>query len=240
MSDISEQNESEATPTEQKPEEPVSESEFENGKFYSFAKGKGIMNLPNKLTFLRVLMIPLFVLFFYLEFKGHYFVALAVFALASFTDYLDGHIARKYRLITNLGKFLDPVADKILVAAAMILMLTRPHFFNAYLGEWGIIAAGCCVVLIIARELMISVFRMVAASAGIVLAADMIGKVKTTSQMISLILLLLWAGFYEFFTENVAVQVINNVGLVLFAVATVLTIVSGANYIVKNIEVLKK
>jgi len=235
MSDKSEQSESDVTP-----EEPVTELEFKNSKFYAFAKGKGVMNLPNQLTFLRVLMIPLFVLFFYLEFKGHYFVALAVFALASFTDFLDGHIARKYHLITNLGKFLDPVADKILVSAAMILMLTRLFFFNVYLGEWGIIAAGCCVVLIIARELMISVFRMVAASAGIVLAADMIGKVKTTSQMISLILLLLWAGFYEFFPESVAVQVINNAGLALFAVATVLTIVSGANYIVKNIEVLKK
>lgn len=104
-----------------------------NSKFLKFVRGKGVMNLPNQLTILRVLLIPLFLLFFYLPFTGHFFVALAVFALASFTDFLDGHLARKYKLITNLGKFLDPVADKILVSAAMIVMLTEPSFFTALL-----------------------------------------------------------------------------------------------------------
>ncbi|MDE7257117.1 MAG: CDP-alcohol phosphatidyltransferase family protein, partial [Clostridia bacterium] len=88
------------------------------------------MNLPNKLTIARVLMIPLFIALFYVPFTGHYFAALAVFALASFTDFLDGYFARKYHLVTNLGKFLDPVSDKILVAAAMIGFLTVPHFFT--------------------------------------------------------------------------------------------------------------
>lgn len=210
------------------------------GKFYKFAKGKGVMNLPNRLTVMRVLLIPLFVLFFYLNFSGHYFVALAVFAFASFTDFLDGFIARKYSLITNLGKFLDPVADKILVSAAMILMLTAPEFFTAYTGSWALVCAGCCVALILARELMVSGFRMVAADAGIVIAADKIGKLKTVSQMVSLILLLAAAGFYGLFPEAVAVKVINYVGLGFFALATLLTVVSGANYIIKNIEVLKR
>lgn len=209
-------------------------------KLYKFIRGKGVMNLPNQLTILRVLLIPLFVLFFYLNFSGHFFVALAVFAIASFTDFLDGYLARKYKLVTNLGKFLDPVADKILVAAAMILMLTVPGFFVMYLGSWAIICAGCCVALILARELIVSGFRMVAADAGIVIAADKIGKFKTVSQMISLILLLLWAGFFEFYSTSVVVEVLNYVGLGFFALATILTVVSGVNYIIKNIEVLKR
>lgn len=209
-------------------------------RFLKFVRGKGIMNLPNQLTILRVLLIPLFVVFFYVQFSGHYFVALAVFAIASFTDFLDGHLARKYKLITNLGKFLDPVADKILVSAAMILMLTVPGFFTTYTGSWALICAGCCVALILARELMVSGFRMVAADAGIVIAADKIGKVKTVSQMVSLILLLVWAGLYEFIPTSVVSNVVNFAGLGFFALATLLTVISGVNYIIKNIEVLKR
>ncbi|MBO5328511.1 MAG: CDP-diacylglycerol--glycerol-3-phosphate 3-phosphatidyltransferase, partial [Clostridia bacterium] len=126
------------------------------------------MNLPNKLTISRVLMIPLFVLFFYLNFAGHYFVAVGVFALACITDFLDGYIARKYKLVTNLGKFLDPIADKVLVATAMIILLTKPEVFTANFGEWALVFAGCGVALIIAREIIVSGFRMVAADAGIV------------------------------------------------------------------------
>lgn len=201
---------------------------------------KSVMNLPNKLTLLRIILIPVFIVFFYVNFSGHYFVALGVFSLASFTDYLDGHIARKYNLVTNLGKFLDPVADKVLVSTALILMLTENNFFCAYLGGWALIVAGCCVAIIISRELIVSGFRMVAADAGIVIAADKIGKFKTVFQMISLIALLLFAGFYQFFADHVAVKILNFTGLIFFAIATLLTIVSGINYIVKNIEVLKK
>ena len=152
-------------------EESVREQEVMQSKFYKFAKGKGVMNLPNKLTIARVVMIPVFLLFFYLNFAGHYFAALGVFAVASFTDFLDGFLARKYKLITNLGKFLDPVADKILVSAAMIVLLTVPDFFTLGLGGWALIAAGCCVAVIMGRELLVSGFRMVAADAGIVIAA---------------------------------------------------------------------
>lgn len=209
-------------------------------KIMKFMRGKGVMNIPNQLTVMRVLLIPLFVLFFYLQFSGHFFVALAVFAIASFTDFLDGHWARKYKLITNLGKFLDPVADKILVSSAMILMLTEPLFFTAYTGAWALVCAGCCVALILARELMVSGFRMVAADAGIVIAADKIGKLKTVSQMVSLILLLVWSGLYEFFPGEVISKVINYAGLGFFALATLLTVISGVNYVIKNIEVLKR
>lgn len=214
--------------------------EYSESKFYKFAKGKGVMNLPNKLTIARVLMIPLFIALFYVPFKGHYFAALAVFALASFTDFLDGFFARKYHLITNLGKFLDPVADKILVAAAMIVFLTAPEkYFTLGLGGWSLIAGGCCVAVILGRELIVSGFRMVAADAGIVIAADKIGKYKTVTQMISLIVLLVAAGLSEFLGNPLAVQIINYVGLGFFALATLLTVISGVNYIVKNIQVLK-
>lgn len=214
------------------------EEEVQNSKFYKFVAGKGVMNLPNKLTISRVLMIPLFVLFFYLDFAGHYFCSLAVFAIASFTDFLDGYLARKYKLVTNLGKFLDPVADKILVASAMIIMLTKPYFFNAYLGNWAIICAGCCVAVILARELIVSGFRMVAADARVVIAADKVGKFKTVFQMLSLIVLLVFAGFAEFF-EGTPIKVLNYIGLILFAIATLLTIISGTNYLIKNRQVLK-
>ena len=222
-------------------EKPEEVDTVKESKFYKFAKGRGVMNLPNQLTIARVLMIPLFLLFFYLQFKGHYFVALGVFAIASFTDFLDGYLARKYKLITNLGKFLDPVADKILVAAAMIVFLTAPqHFFTLGLDGWSLITAGCCVAVILGRELIVSGFRMVAADAGIVIAADKIGKYKTVTQMISLIVLLVAAGLTEFLGGHLAVLIINYVGLGFFALATLLTVISGVNYIVKNIQVLKQ
>ncbi len=215
----------------------------ENGraddKFYRFAKGKGVMNLPNILTLSRMVMIPLFALFFYLEFTAHYFVALAVFALAALTDLLDGKIARKYSLVTNLGKFLDPIADKALVATAFILMLTRPESFLFGLGDWAIIAAGCGVAVIIVREIIVSGFRMVAADAGVVIAADIFGKYKTVMQDLAVAVLLAGAGIAGF-TDGMAADIVNCVGLALFAVAVLLTIASGINYIVRNVGVLKK
>jgi CDP-diacylglycerol--glycerol-3-phosphate 3-phosphatidyltransferase len=218
----------------------MSEKEIDKeSRAYKIAAGKGVMNLPNKLTISRVVMIPIFVLFFYLHFTGHYFVALAVFALASLTDFFDGRIARKYNLVTNLGKFLDPIADKILVSTALIIMLTKPLFFTIFTGNWAIIVAGVCVAIILGREMLVSGFRMVAANAGIVIAADKIGKYKTASQDFSIVILLVSAGFYEIFGDSLAIQVVNYIGLALFAIATLLTIISGINYIVKNIQVLK-
>lgn len=210
-----------------------------SSRAYKIAAGRGVMNLPNKLTIARMIMIPVFILFFYLNFAGHYFVALAVFAIASFTDLLDGKIARRYNLVTNLGKFLDPIADKVLVSSALIVILTVPSYFIAFLGGWAMIVGGCCVVVIFARELIVSGFRMVAADAGIVIAADKIGKFKTVAQDISIIMLLLFGGFYEIFGDAVGVQVVNYIGLIMLAAAAILTVISGINYIVKNIAVLK-
>lgn len=206
---------------------------------YKFAAGKGVMNLPNKLTISRMVMIPVFVALFYIPFKSHYLVALAVFAIACLTDLFDGKIARKYNLVTNLGKFLDPIADKVLVLSALVIMLTVPSFFTLYLADWAIIAAGCGVAIILAREIIVSGFRMVAASAGTVIAADIFGKYKTVFQDIAVVFLLIGAGVGEF-TDHITVKILFYIGLICFAVSVLLTIISGVNYIVKNREVLKK
>ena len=156
------------------------------------------MNLPNRITLSRIFLIPVFIVVFFLDVIPHgynYIAAAAVFAVASFTDFLDGHIARKRGLVTNLGKFLDPIADKVLVSTALILMLVRGAeiFQVLWAQDWVLIAAGCCVAVILARELIVSGFRMVAASAGLVLAADKIGKFKTVFQDIAILFLLVGA-----------------------------------------------
>ncbi len=202
--------------------------EDKNSRMYKIAAGKGVMNLPNKLTISRVIMIPVFVLFFYLDFTAHYFVALFVFAIAGLTDLFDGKIARKYNLVTNLGKFLDPIADKVLVLSAFVVFVTVPQIFNANLGNWAIIAAGCGVAVILAREIIVSGFRMVAA-----------GKYKTVTQDICIVVLLVGEGVQEL-TSHLAGKIINYTGLVLFAVAVLLTVISGIYYIVKNKSVLKQ
>ncbi len=190
------------------------------------------MNLPNKLTILRIIMIPLFVATFYITaIPYNYLISAVVFTLAALTDFLDGHIARKYNLITNLGKFLDPIADKVLVSTALIIMLLP------FPGEVAILPfyAAIAVAVILARELVVSGFRMVAASKGAVLAADWSGKVKTFVQDVAVIVLLVGADFYL----GTSVNIINIVGLALLGVATLLTIYSGTECIVKNRAVLK-
>ncbi len=192
------------------------------------------MNLPNKISVVRICMIPVFVLFFFLDvIPFNHIIVAVIFALAALTDALDGHIARSRNLVTNLGKFLDPIADKVLVATAFILMLTEYSIFGLW-GNWIYIAASVCICVILARELIISAFRQIAASAGIVLAAEKLGKYKTTFQDGCIFFLLLSVDF-----SGTAGQVINMIGLVLFAVATVLTIWSGISYVVKNKAVLK-
>ena len=196
------------------------------------------MNLPNKITLTRIFMIPVFVLFFYLDVMNgwNYLVAAIVFVLAASTDALDGHIARSRGLVTNLGKFLDPIADKVLVSTALILLLTRGWAFEVdFFAGWGLIVAGICVAVILARELIVSGFRMIAAGRGIVLAADKLGKIKTVFQDLSVALMLASMSFLE----TSAGQIVNYIGGVCFLLCTVLTVWSGVNYIVKNREVLR-
>ena len=199
------------------------------------------MNLPNKITLSRICLIPVFAVLFCLDgiLPYNFLIAGIVFCIAACTDFLDGYIARKRHLVTNLGKFLDPIADKVLVLSALVVLLTRPNVFIANLGSWALIVAGCGVAIILAREIFVSGFRMVAASSGTVIAADMFGKYKTTAQDVSIVILIVYAGIAEL-TDHIAGQIINYIGLAFFAIAIVLTVVSGINYLVKNREVLKK
>ena len=142
------------------------------------------MNLPNKLTTFRVILIPFFVFFLlapYFEGYGNY-IALVIFIVASLTDFLDGKIARKYNLVTNFGKFMDPLADKLLVCSALICLIALDR-----IPAW-------IVIVIISREFIISGFRLIAAENGVVIAANYWGKFKTVSQMIMIILLLIDLG----------------------------------------------
>lgn len=181
------------------------------------------MNLPNKLTILRAIMIPFFLVFLYMSvMEGHDFgwfkwVALGVFIAASLTDMLDGKIARKYNLVTNFGKFMDPLADKLLVCSALIA-----------LSDIGRMPAWI-VIVIIAREFIISGFRLVAAEKGVVIAAGWSGKIKTTVQMIMVCFLVADLGGKVFYV----------IDQVLIYLALVLTIVSLLDYLVHNKAVLK-
>ena len=176
-------------------------------------------NLPNKLTVMRAVMVPFFVAALLWKdgtVYGLRLLALALFCVASFTDYLDGHIARKYNLVTNFGKFMDPLADKLLVCSALICMVQLKQ-----LPAW-------IVIIIIAREFIISGFRLVASDQGIVIAASMWGKSKTVSQMICIILLILN------FTEGPLFLLTK----IMIVVMTVLTVVSLIDYLAKNRKVL--
>lgn len=197
------------------------------------------MNLPNKLTLSRVIMVPFFVVFILLVPKFLYFkwIALAIFIIASLTDLLDGKIARKYNLVTNFGKFTDPLADKLLVCSALIAM-----------SSLGVIPAWITIV-IIAREFIISGFRLIAAEKGVVIAASMWGKWKTTFQMVMLCVQMVVMDQYVSVNGNNAAdglyvvtpfyQVLMMIGSITMYIALILTVVSLIDYLLKNKDVLK-
>lgn len=196
------------------------------------------MNLPNKLTLSRIILIPFFIAAFYAPFTCHYFVALGIFAIASITDFFDGKIARERNLVTDLGKFLDPIADKVLVTSAIVVMVADPNanVFTSVLGNMlGLMLGGIGVVIIIARELVVSSLRMMAAKQGKVLAAEYIGKVKTFFTDVTLVVVLLSSGLYEF--SDTAGRITAIIALVGFGISVLLTIISGVSYLVKNKEV---
>ncbi len=177
------------------------------------------MNLPNRLTVLRVIMVPFFVAFMLIPSLGgvaNKYIALALFCVASFTDFLDGYLARRDNLVTNFGKFMDPLADKLLVCSALICLSSMDK-----LPTW-------IVLIIIAREFIISGFRLVASDNGIVIAASYWGKFKTVSHMTMIILLIL-----DF--QNPIYQVVTNV---IVAIGLALTVISLADYVWKNRQVL--
>lgn len=182
------------------------------------------MNLPNKLTLLRVILVPFFLLFLLVDqIPLHGLWALVIFAAASITDALDGHIARSRGLITDFGKFLDPVADKVLVFAALIAFV-----------ELGL-ASSVAVVIMMAREFLVSSMRMVAASKGRVIAAGKSGKVKTAVTMVSIVVILLLLAIGDFAVgASVPLAAVSNL---LIWICGVITVYSGVEYLVQNKDV---
>jgi CDP-diacylglycerol--glycerol-3-phosphate 3-phosphatidyltransferase len=198
------------------------------------------MNLPNKISLTRICLIPVFVLAFFLNgiLPFNYGIAAIIFAIAACTDFIDGKIARSRGLVTNLGKFLDPIADKVLIATATVLLLTMQDSLFSMLGGANnvvYILSAIAICIILARELIISAFRQIAAANGIVMAAEKLGKYKAACQDVALFFMIFAIDFTGTFGAVVAY-----IGFGLFAVATVLTIVSGVSYVVKNKDVLKE
>lgn len=178
------------------------------------------MNVPNILTTVRIVLVPLFLVFLLVDSMQHFIWALVIFSVASITDFLDGQIARRYGLVTKLGKLIDPLADKILTVSAFVALT-----YLRMISPWIVIA-------IIAREFIISIFRAVAASEGKVIAASVYGKFKTVFQMATIIAILLspeWTALSTYrITDGLAVLTL------------IITVVSAADYIIKNLDVLKE
>ena len=176
------------------------------------------MNIANKITILRIILIPIFLFVLLSNFANNLLIALVLFLVASFTDFLDGYLARKLDLVTKLGKFMDPLADKLLVISAMLAFV-----------EIGLLPSWVAFI-IVSRELIISVFRAIAASEGVVIAASWWGKLKTNSQIIMIIILLL----NNYIPESVVIYL----NFLSIAAATIFTVFSGLDYILKNKQVL--
>ncbi len=177
------------------------------------------MNLPNKITLVRVLLVPVFMFFLYSNMSNSHYIAGAIFIIASLTDTLDGYIARSRKLVTNFGKFVDPLADKILVSAALISLVD--------LGK----IPGWVVVVIIAREFTITGFRILAASEGVTIAASSLGKIKTITQLVAIVALLF--NNFPFAKMNFPFD------MIMLYVSLFFTVLSGVDYLYKNRHTLK-
>lgn len=191
------------------------------------------MNLPNRLTIIRIALVPIIIALFFLDsfIKYSRLWASLVFCIAALTDFADGYIARKYSLITTLGKFLDSIADKILVSSSLILLIIDSPSYT-----FTVITA-VSVIIILSRDLIINAIRMLAASKNIIMAADMSGKIKTAVQTVVIPILMASQGFGNLFDFNYLYIYIPGLCLLLFSV--LLTIISGIHYFVNVKDSLK-
>ena len=185
------------------------------------------MNLPNKLSLSRLIITPIMMFFYLASFIAWgKFVALGLFIVGAITDFLDGHIARKYNLVTDMGKFLDPIADKLLVTSALILVATD----GTILAPFGAIV----LAIFVGRDLAVDMLRLVASNKGIVIAADKLGKYKTFSQDIALPILICYSALKTAGAGETLLTIFMWVGYGFLILATLLTIISLINYLIKN------
>ena len=182
------------------------------------------MNLPNKLTVLRIILTPFYLAAMLIDFKYHYLVAAAIFIIASLTDMLDGKIARKKNLITNFGKLCDPLADKMLTTAALLAFMELD------------ICSIWIVMIVLTREFLVTSFRLVASSQGVVIAAGIWGKLKTVSQMVFSILIMFAIHFAQVFAWDFSLLALAS--NIMLGITAVLTVVSGIKYIVDGVKVI--
>jgi CDP-diacylglycerol--glycerol-3-phosphate 3-phosphatidyltransferase len=196
------------------------------------------MTLPNKLTMFRIILIPLMVVIAYIPFFNENFIGymslanfinIIIFTVASLTDFLDGYIARKYNLVTTFGKFADPLADKLLVISAMVILCTQ---IQAYSPEFTWFIPGWVIIVILCREFIVSGIRLVAVERGKVIAAGFLGKLKTATTMVALIFLFLYQ------VEIFELPIFGYIGAVMMYLALGFTILSGIEYFWKNRKVI--
>lgn len=194
------------------------------------------LNLPNKITISRIVLIPLVIFFYLADFIPSgigKFIAAGIFMLAAYTDHLDGHLARKNNQVTNLGKFLDPIADKLLVYAALTMVCIDGIITHQYA------FASIVLFIMIARDFVVDALRQIGASNNVIISADMFGKVKTVLQDIALSILLVYSGLVTMSVNNIIVDILKWAGHITIGLAAVVSILSGINYCVKNKQVFK-
>ncbi len=198
------------------------------------------MNLPNKLTMLRMILVPVVVALILIDFPFHWLFAGIVFGIASVTDALDGKIARKRGLVTDFGKLMDPIADKLLVISAFVCFITvsLPN------PEWGLVCSPWVVIIILAREFLVTSARMIYAERGIVIAANIWGKLKTVIQIVSIVTIFVVMFALEVLGKcNMGSDLINNIASIVMIVVTwlsaLITVISGGTYLYQCRDLLR-
>lgn len=182
------------------------------------------MNLPNKLTVLRIILTPFYLAAMLIEFQYHYLVAALIFIIASVTDFLDGNIARKNNLVTTFGKLCDPVADKMLTTAALLVFM-HLDLCNIWI-----------VMIVLTREFLVTSFRLVASAQGVVIPAGILGKIKTVSQMVFSIVIMLMVHFWQIF--DMEYETLSLVSNILMVISAFLTVISGVKYMIDGKKVI--
>lgn len=194
-------------------------------------------NVPNILSLIRIISVPIFLFFVFASFcPGHLYIAFGLFVVGAITDFLDGYIARKYNFVSNIGKFIDPIADKILLLAGLLSILYIQFMYGWIFPNWFIYTTILSIFIILARDYMVDAIRQISSIKGRVIAADKFGKLKTLVQDISVPMLLLYFALIinSGFAVSGFIMIFGYISYVLFGIGTILCILSGINYLLKN------